>query len=308
MPLCTALQQFDAAALPFSRHRWQTATAILKSWKHQWSSTSSKQRRQPILSSLRTYNVPIARIRSLPTMISRSSNFRCGMIRRSSNFGCGMISISGHLLKRCTIWFSFPDRPCLPCCQHKWPSVYRAARPTTLVQVECTPSVPAADAVKPTMQEQHGFRGPSNNHSDAIIFVHRQDPFNSWEDIGQQQPLHYDRSATTMSNRGSWLGQNHDNDRLENQSLGSSMFRQAWRTRNTSRVFFSWFLIVPFRARWATPCTSRLSSSAPQSHGLCGCTPACSHWTVLRLLSLQGSLGLDHTAETAKQVRHKLVQ
>jgi hypothetical protein len=45
------------------------------------------------------------------------------------------------------------------------PQVRSAARPTTLVQVKCAPSVPAIDAVKPTMQEQHDFRGPSNKHS-----------------------------------------------------------------------------------------------------------------------------------------------
>ena len=127
--------------------------------------------------------------------------------------------------------------------------------------------------------------------------------------IGQQQLLHYDRDrpapwATGALDRGKTM----TTDRLETNHWGSSMFRQAWRTRNTRRFFFSWFLIVPFRAPWASSCTSRLSSSAPQSRGLCGCTPACSRWTVLRLLSLQGSLGLDHTAGTAKQVQCKLVQ
>lgn len=143
--------------------------------------------------------------------------------------------------------------------------------------------------------QEHGSIGPSNHHSHAIVFVHKQDHFKKIYVNNNR----YITTATTMSNRCSGSDQNHDNDRLELEFFNVS----TGLANHKHKDVFSWFLIVPFRARWASSCTSRLSSSAPQSRGLCGCTPACSRWTVLRLLSLQGSSGLDHTAGTAKQVQ-----
>nr|ACR34293.1 unknown [Zea mays] len=95
------------------------------------------------------------------------------------------------------------------------------------------------------------------------------------EKIGQQ-PLHYDSHHHEQP--GLLMGAERRRQ-TTNQSLG--FFNVSTSLANQKHkewvcFFFHAFLLCPYRARRASLCTSRLSSSAPRSHGLCGCTPACS--------------------------------
>ena len=123
----------------------------------------------------------------------------------------------------------------------------------------------------------------------------------------------YTRKSSTVLSRAQ-LSKPHKSNKSSSKTTHPNHFyiqymiihSKDWRTVATNHhppsllmPFLSFFLPAQQRKLmlWLS-FFSRLSSSAPLFHALFCCIPAYSHWTCVRLQSLQASLGLDHRAGT----------